>query len=89
MQMKCRDHCGACCIEPSITTGFYGMESGKLAGVPCVHLDEAMGCKIFGLPERPMFCGSLPPSLEMCGHHRDEALDYLRLLEKQTSPDKE
>lgn len=83
---ECRSGCGACCIEPSITTGFYGMEKGKPASVPCVHLDEQYLCKIFGKPERPSFCGTLPPSIEMCGSNREEAMAILANLEKQTKP---
>lgn len=84
--MKCRESCGACCIEPSINTGFYGMEKGKPAGVPCVHLDDMMRCRIFGTADRPTFCGSLPPSEEMCGMGREDALRYLKSLERATDP---
>jgi Fe-S-cluster containining protein len=56
-------HCGACCIAPSITSPIPGMPQGKPAGVACVQLDEHLGCKLFGKPERPAFCSSLRPSL--------------------------
>ncbi len=84
MDFKCRMECGACCIEPSITTAFYGMPMGKPAGVPCVHLDSNFGCGIFGEPERPNFCKTLPPSLEMCGTNREEACASLAELEGLT-----
>lgn len=86
MKFECRSACGACCIEPSITTCFYGMPDGKPAGVSCVHLDAQYMCKIFGKPERPSFCSTLPPSLEMCGINREEAMTLLASLEQQTKP---
>ena len=82
----CRGACGACCIAPSITSPIPGMPHGKPAGVACVQLDETMRCKLFGKPERPAFCVSLRPSLEMCGNDRGEALAYLGGLEMATRP---
>lgn len=84
--MKCRPHCAACCIEPSINTPLPGMPQGKPAGVPCVHLDEELRCKLFGKPERPGFCSSLQPSVDMCGDTRVHALIWLARLERETSP---
>ena len=63
-----------------------GLPRGKPAGVPCPHLDEALSCRLFGLPERPAVCGSLPPSPEMCGADREHALRFLRRLEQATAP---
>ena len=63
-----------------------GLPEGKPAGVPCPHLDEALKCKLFGKPERPAVCGSLPPSAEMCGEDRVHALHYLNRLELETRP---
>lgn len=83
---SCRSGCGACCIAPSITTPLPGMPQGKPAGVPCVQLDEAMRCKLFGDPRRPAFCASLPPSVEMCGASREQALSFLTRLETLTRP---
>lgn len=60
------------------------MPNGKPAGVPCVQLDEQLRCKVFGKPERPPFCGSLQPSVEMCGNSREEALHWLTELENVT-----
>ena len=82
----CRPGCGACCIAPSITSPIPGMPTGKPAGVPCVQLDEAMRCKLFGKPERPAFCASLRPSLEMCGSDRAAAFAFLGELEIATRP---
>jgi hypothetical protein len=54
--------------------------------VPCIHLDEQLRCKLFGHPERPAVCGSLPPSPEMCGDSREQALRWLGHLEHSTAP---
>jgi Fe-S-cluster containining protein len=83
---ECRAHCAACCIAPSINSPIPGMPQGKPAGVACVQLDEQLRCRLFGKPERPAFCVSLRPSLEMCGNDRGEASAYLTRLEIATSP---
>jgi len=62
------------------------MPHGKPAGIPCVQLDDDLRCRLFGQPERPGFCASLRPELEMCGHSRDEAMTVLALLEIATRP---
>lgn len=62
------------------------MPHGKPAGVPCVQLDDALCCKLFGRPERPVCCGGLQPSVEMCGSDRDAALLWLTQLEQATRP---
>ncbi|AON52794.1 YkgJ family cysteine cluster protein [Herbaspirillum seropedicae] len=84
--MQCRDRCGACCIAPSITSPIPGMPQGKPAGVPCIQLDEAMRCRLFGRPERPAFCGGLQPAADMCGDSRSAALIWLQTLEQATAP---
>jgi len=84
--MKCREHCGACCIAPSINSPIPGMPNGKPAGVRCVQLNEKNMCKIFGQPERPAFCGGLQPSAEMCGDTREQAITWLTNLEQITAP---
>jgi Fe-S-cluster containining protein len=38
--MECREHCGACCIAPSISSPIPGMPRGKPGGVRCIHLSE-------------------------------------------------
>jgi hypothetical protein len=63
-----------------------GMPFGKAAGERCLHLDDAMRCRLFGLPERPAFCGGLQPSREMCGEDRGQALAWLVRLERLTAP---
>jgi uncharacterized protein len=84
--MDCRPGCAACCIAPSISSPLPGLPDGKPAGMPCPHLDEALACKLFGMPERPAVCGSLAPSHEMCGDSRHQALVYLDRLERSTRP---
>jgi Fe-S-cluster containining protein len=84
--MQCRSGCGACCIAPSITSPIPGMPQGKPAGVRCVQLDEENGCRIFGKPERPAFCGGLQASQEMCGASQAQAMHWLTSLERLTAP---
>ena len=82
----CREGCGACCIAPSIHSPLPGMPQGKPAGVRCVQLTEDTRCAVFGKPERPAFCGGLPPSEEMCGESRVHAMQWLERLERATAP---
>jgi uncharacterized protein len=83
---SCRPGCAACCIAPSISSSLPGLPHGKPAGLPCPHLDAALRCRLFGRPERPLVCGSLPPSREMCGETREQAMCYLEQLERATRP---
>lgn len=84
--MECRADCGACCIAPSINSPIPGMPEGKPAGVRCIQLNEQNRCMIFGKPERPTFCTSLQPNLEMCGNTREQAMIWLSTLEVLTNP---
>lgn len=89
--MQCRASCGACCIAPSINSPIPGMPNGKPAGVRCIQLNDDNMCKIFGKPERPAFCASLQPGLEMCGDEtigqsREHAITWLNDLERLTAP---
>ncbi len=84
--MECRTDCGACCIAPSINSPIPGMPEGKPAGVRCIQLNEQNRCMIFGNPERPSFCASLKPNLEMCGNTREQAMIWLSALEVLTKP---
>lgn len=84
--MHCRPACAACCIAPSISSPIPGMPDGKPAGVACVQLDDAMGCKIFSSPLRPAVCSSLQPSAPMCASDRQTALTWLLELELATAP---
>jgi len=45
-----------------------------------------MRCELFGSPLRPKVCSSLPPSPEMCGDNREQALFGLAELERSTRP---
>jgi uncharacterized protein len=84
--MICREACGACCIAPSINSPIPGMPNGKPAGMRCIQLDTQNRCKIFGQPERPAFCASLQPSIEMCHDSREQAMIWLANLEHLTKP---
>ena len=89
----CRSGCAACCTAPSINSPIPGMPQGKPAGVPCVQLDEALRCRLFGDPRRPAVCASLQPAPDMCGtsanagENRTHALQFLTRLEQLTRPD--
>ncbi len=85
--MKCRAGCGACCIAPSISSPIPGMPGGKPAGTKCIHLTPDNLCGIFGRDDRPVVCGALKPSREMCGVTFDEAYAHLASLEAATRPD--
>jgi len=63
------------------------MPNGKPAGVRCVQLTDDLRCMLFGMPERPVFCGTLQPNEQMCGASSDEALHILTLLEIETRPE--
>lgn len=82
----CRSGCAACCIAPSISSPIPGMPDGKPAGVPCVQLDDALRCRLFGRPERPAVCSGLQPAVDMCGPDRTVALAWLGRLERETAP---
>lgn len=89
--MQCRPSCGACCTAPSINSPIPDMPNGKPEGVRCVQLDDDNRCKIFGRPERPAFCASLQPNIEMCGsddleNPRQYAVAWLTELEALTKP---
>jgi uncharacterized protein len=86
--MQCRTNCGACCIAISIRQSFYGMPNGKPAGVPCVHLSQAMRCVLFGDARRPALCDAFAPEREFCGDNREQALVRLAQLEVQSLPDR-
>ncbi|HEU4459489.1 MAG TPA: YkgJ family cysteine cluster protein [Methylibium sp.] len=83
--LACRTGCAACCIAPSISSPTPAHPNGKPAGLCCGHLDDALRCTLFGRPERPAVCGSLQPSVEMCGSNREQALARLEWLDKATA----
>jgi len=59
----------------------------KPAGVRCVQLSPDNRCLIFGRPERPAVCASLPPTVDMCGDSREQALHWLGAMEQATAPE--
>jgi Fe-S-cluster containining protein len=84
----CRSGCAACCIAPSISSPIVGMPNGKPAGVRCVQLDDDFNCQLFHDERRPKVCGSLQPTIEMCGtpaQGREFALQFLTQLERATA----
>lgn len=83
--IECRKGCGACCIAPSISSAIPGMPKGKPAGVRCIQLSQENLCNLFGSPLRPAVCASLKPSQEMCGKSYEAAMEYLGMLERETS----
>lgn len=86
MTLACRERCAACCIAPSISSPIPGMPDGKPAGVPCVQLDEALRCRLFGDARRPRVCAALRPEPSMCGDSRASAMARLTALEAATQP---
>ncbi len=83
--MECRIGCAACCIAPSISSTIPGMPNGKPAGVRCIQLSNDNKCMIFNSKERPVVCGSLKASEEMCKTTAEKAFLYLKELEELTS----
>lgn len=83
--VSCRSGCAACCIAPSISSPIPGMPQGKPAGVRCCQLTDDNLCRLFGQKDRPTVCGSLQPSLEMCGESAAAAMAYLTQLERDTA----
>ena len=81
---QCRIGCGACCIAPSISSPIPGMPDGKPAGVRCVQLTGDNLCRLYGRPERPVFCASYYASEDFCGRSASEALELIALLEAAT-----
>lgn len=80
----CRPGCGACCIAPSISSPIPGMPEGKPAGIRCVQLDDANLCRLFGEPRRPAVCERFAYDPQLCGTHRDQALERITALELTT-----
>lgn len=84
--MDCRSGCAACCIAPSISSPIPGMPHGKPAGIPCVQLDDALRCRLFGHPDRPAVCSGLQPRPDLCGGDRTEAMALIAAMEAATAP---
>jgi len=86
--MECRSGCAACCIAPSISSPIPGMQAGKPAGMRCIQLTDDNRCYLFGSDQRPAVCGSLQPSVEMCGDSASDALERITEWEHATRPDR-
>jgi uncharacterized protein len=56
------------------------MESGKPAGVRCIHLLEDYKCAIYNTPDKPAVCTGFKAESEFCGTTREEALRILYSL---------
>ena len=80
--MECREHCGACCVAPSISSPIPGMPQGKPGGVPCIHLSDDFSCLIYDHPGRPKVCADFKAEPAFCGCNREEALMLLGKLEE-------
>lgn len=63
------------------------MPAGKPAGVPCVNLDAAGLCRLWGRPDYPAVCAAFKPQLWVCGETASEALRLISELEARTRPD--
>lgn len=83
--MECRMGCGACCIAPSIHTPMPNMPQGKKAGERCLNLSEDNLCQLFGLPQRPDFCGAFQAEFSVCGATRADAIRLIGWLEGATA----
>jgi uncharacterized protein len=81
--MECRDFCGACCIELSISSPIPGMPEGKPAGVRCIHLGSDFRCDIYNSPEKPKVCSDFKAEEEFCGSTREEATRILASLSEK------
>lgn len=63
------------------------MPGGKPAGVTCVNLDPRDAtCLIWGMPDYPAVCREFTATPWLCGSCREEALDLLARLERDTLP---
>ncbi|ERS83426.1 hypothetical protein Q671_11085 [Halomonas sp. PBN3] len=60
------------------------MPDGKPAGERCVQLDEDNLCRLFGDPRRPEVCRRFAFDPDLCGSHRDQALERIAALELET-----
>ncbi len=80
--MECRSGCGACCVAPSISSEIPGLPGGKPANTKCIHLQEDLRCGIY--EQRPKVCRDFKAEKDFCGSSREEALEILARLEKET-----
>ncbi|CAM2799800.1 YkgJ family cysteine cluster protein [Vibrio rarus] len=83
--MECRLYCGACCIAPSISSGFPLHPHGKKAGERCKQLTDDNLCKLFGKKERPDVCHDFKAAKWVCGEDSKQAIEILTELEYITA----
>ena len=57
------------------------MPNGKAAGIACINLTADFACAIFGLPERPSFCGQFKAEVLFCGESQVQALELIAAVE--------
>lgn len=60
------------------------MPQGKPAGHACVHLGDDRRCGLFNDPRRPTCCGQFQAEPWVCGESRQQALEILERLERET-----
>jgi hypothetical protein len=85
----CRPGCAACCEAISISSPLPGQPGGKAAGAVCGLLDpHTRFCTIWQSPDYPEVCRRFTPDPQYCGSCREEALERLRNLERQTRPER-
>jgi len=82
--VECRPGCGACCIEPAISSAIPGMPNGKPAGERCTQLSDDNRCLVFTDPRRPAVCDQFRADPAVCGTTDAEAHQLLRWLEEST-----
>jgi len=58
------------------------MPNGKIAGLPCIHLDCNRNCKIYHHDNRPQVCKDFKFDPEICGNNFVEAIENLEKLGK-------
>ena len=64
------------------------MADGKPAGVRCGQLTEHNRCRMYGKAGRPAVCISYQATEEFCGATQEDALRFLRELERVTAADR-
>ena len=83
--MECRSPAAPPVASPPVSAvPFPVCQMASRLVCSCVQLDAALGCKIFGQPERPAVCGGFRPMVDVCGSHRAEAIWLIGELERLT-----
>ena len=61
------------------------MPDGKPAGVRCAQLSVDDRCRLFESPLRSQVCIGFRPAPDTCGESREEAMEMLGRLERETA----